>query len=576
MGMIARIRAVFDPWGARAAWLNERLPGVQIDRSRAKQITVASRGFADVRMPLQRDRAGRSIGTANWGPRTILSQNAIVMRREGETLARYNPHARHAVRQIVNSVIANGINIKPATTLKSKKAQLTLTTAFTTSFEETSELDNRRRKNFHQLSRHWKELKLVKGGTIIRIHKAYRSDRLTVPIRLQTLTYEYLYRGPAPMVGAGPRDLRQGEIFADGIAFNPLGEESAFFLYLSNPDDTPGGHGLDNVVRVEKYDSLGLQQVIHWFEPFMPDDHLGMPRGCIVYNTLARKMDYDFSILDRKRIEAKRTNVWEVDHSADPNDHPGRNTPTEWVDADGEVHEGPPPMVGDEPLDWATAQDWANTVGGPAVDNGESVVSPPGYTYKPHEVSNFQDHPAFSAGLLREVAVGFFAPEWLVTGDLRALSFAGGELGLLYWQEDCKAECDDFITNVFRPIWAQWVGAGERLNMWEAKDITVSARQNRMPKRDLLKDIKTLIAGMNASLISREDAIIELGKDTIEEVNAKIEREVAWARKKRIPAEPGLYTSAAGGTAGVQAIADQVAETMQENQAEQAPSNQPE
>lgn len=568
MGMIQRLRAVFDPWGARADYLNEKLPGVQIDRTRAKQITLASRAFADVRMPLQRDGAGRGIGSVSWGPRTILSLNAVTMRREGEVLARYNPHARHAVRQIVNSVIGNGINIKPATALKSKKAQLTLTTAFARSFEESNELDNRRRKNFHQLSRHWKELKLVKGGVFIRVHKAYTSDRLTVPIRLQTLTYEYLYRGPPPGYGTGPRDLRRGEVFADGIAFNPLGEEAAFFFYQSNPDDTPGGHGLDNVVRVEKYDGFGLQQVIHWFEPFMPDDHIGMPRGCIVYNTLSRKMDYDMSILDRKRIEAKRTNVWEVDHSADPNDHPGRNTPTEWVDADGEIHEGAP-IAGPDMLGWADAQDWANTVGGPAVDNGESVVSPPGYTYKAHEVSNFQDHPAFSAGLLREVAVGFFAPEWLVTGDLRALSFAGGELGLLYWQEDCKAECDDFITNVFRPIWAQWVAAGERIRLWEAKDISAAARQNRMPKRDLLKDIKTLIAGMNASLISREDAIVELGKDTIEEVNAKIEREVAWAREKRIPAEPGLYTSSAGGTAGVQAMADLVAETMQENQPEQ-------
>lgn len=554
MGMLSRIRAIFDPWGARAAWLNERLPGVEFDRPRAKDFTLAARNFAEIGTPLQRDRFGRGIGTVGVGPRTILTANAVTMRREGETLARHNPHARHAVRQIVNSVISNGINIKPATSVKTKKAQLALTTAFTRSFEETNELDNRRRKSFHQLSRHWKELKLVKGGVLIRIHKAFRSDRLTVPIRLQTLTYEYLYRGSSPMVGSGPRDLRKGETFADGIAFNPLGEERAFFLYKSHPDDTPAGGGLDNVVRVEKYDAFGDQQMIHWFEPFMPDDHLGMPRGCIVYNTLARKMDYDFSILDRKRIEAKRTNVWEADHSADPNDLPGRNTAGEWVDDDGVVHTGRPPVpAGMDPIDWFTAQEWANSTGGPAVDNGESVVSPPGYTYKPHEVSNFQDHPAFSAGLLREVAVGFFAPEWLVTGDLRALSFAGGELGLLYWQEDCRSECDDFIVNVFRPIWAAWVAAGERSGMWLAKDITVSARQNRMPKRDLLKDIKTLIAGMNASLISREDAIVELGKDTIEEVNAKILREVAWARKNRIAAEPGLYTSQASGNAGVQA-----------------------
>lgn len=551
MGVMNRIRAVFDPWGARAAWLNEQLPGVEIDRARAKQIVVGARNFTEMRGPLVRDRAGRGVGQVSWGPRTLLTANAVTMRREGETLARYNPHARHAVRQIVNSVIGNGINIKP--TGRTKKVHDAVNAAFVASFENSSELDNRRRKNFHGLSRHWKELKLVKGGCIIRLHKAFRSDGLTVPMRTQTLTYEYLYRGPAPMYGTGPKDLRKNETFVDGIVFNQLDEEVAFYLHKRHPDDAEGGHGLDNVVRVEKYDSLGLQQVIHWFDPFMPDDHIGMPRGCIAYNTLTRKMDYDLSILDRKRVEAKRVDVWEVDHSADPNDHPGRNTPIERYDPEtGELIDGYGAPGIDDPLDWATAQDWVNSVGGPAVDNGESVVSPPGYTYKPHQVSNFNDHPAFSAGLLREVAVAFFAPEWLVTGDLRALSFAGGELGLLYWQDDCKAECDDFITNVFRPIWAFWVAAGERVRMWDAKDITVAARRPRPPKRDLLKDIKTLIAGMNASLITREDAISELGNDTIEEVNAKLVKEVAWARKNKIPAEPGLYTSQASGNAGVQ------------------------
>lgn len=552
MGVMHRMRAVVDPWGARAAWLNERLPGRNFDRASAKALTLSSRNFSEGmrRGDIPRDRHGRVVGAGTDGPRTQLVQDSATLRREGNILARYNPHARHAVRQIVNSVLSNGINIKP-TTGKSKKAQLALTTAFTRSFEETNELDTRRRKNFHQLSRFWLKTRLESGGVIIRIRPRFRSDPLAVPISLQTLTYDYLYDGPAPRVGTGPNDLRPGETFVGGFAFNQLNEESAYFLYKSHPVDTLGGYELSNVTRVDKYDATGMQQVIHWFEPFQDDDHIGMPRGCIVYSTLTRKMDYDLSILDRKRIEAKRTNVWEADHSADPKDAPGRNTPTEWVDGDGVIHEGVGPNAGAiEPLAWHEAQEWANQYG-EAVDNGEAVMSPPGYTYKPHEVSNFQDHPAFSEGMLREIAVGFFAPEWLVTGDLRKLSFAGGELGLLYWQEDCKSECDDFITNVFRPIWAAWVAAGERAGMWLAKDIMVSARQNRMPKRDLMKDLNVVIAAMNVGLMTRESGIMELGKDTIEEVNEGILREVAWARENNVPLEPGLYARAASGNAGV-------------------------
>lgn len=548
MGMMQRIRAAFDPWGARAAWLNERLPGREFDRASAKALTLSARSFSEGFRGngIPRDRYGRPIGAIGEGPRTQLAQDSAILRREGKILARYNPHARHAVRQIVNSVILNGANIKPGA--RTKKAQLAVTTAFTRSFEETSELDNRRRMNFHQLSRFWLKTRLETGGVLIRIRPRFRSDPLAVPISLQTLTYDYLYDGPAP------RDLKAGETFANGIAFNQLGEESAFYLYKSHPDDTPGGRDLSNVTRVDKYDATGMQQIVHWFEPFQPDDHIGMPRGCIVYSTLTRKMDYDLSILDRKRIEAKRPNVWEADHSADPNDLPGRNTPTEWVDADGIRHEGAPPVgPGNAPVSWEQAQDWLNQ-NGDAVDNGDPVVSPPGYTYKPHVISNFQDHPAFSEGMLREIAVGFFAPEWLVTGDLRKLSFAGGELGLLYWQEDCKAEFDDFITNVFRPIWAAWVAAGERAGMWLAKDITVTARQNRMPKRDLMKDLNVVIAAMNVGLMSREDGILELGKDTIEEVNEKILAEVAWARANNVPLEPGLYARAASGNAGVTSI----------------------
>lgn len=538
MGMLSRIRAAFDPWGARAAWLNEKLPGLDIDRDRAKAITLSARAFSEGRGgAVPRDRWGRPIGAIGPGPRTMLSQDGAVLRREGELLARFNPHARHTVRQIVNSVMMNGANIKPRTSARSKKAQLTLSGAFTRSFEETTELDNRRRMNFHGLSRFWLKTKLQRGGVIIRIRPRKRTDPLAVPISLQTLSYDYLYDGPAPAVGGGPLDLREGESFANGIVFDALGEDIAYYLYKSHPDDAPAGHGLSNVTRVSKYGPDGLEQVVHWFEPFHEDDHIGTPRGGIVYPTLTRKMDYDLSILDRKRSESKRNHIWEVDHSADPADQPGRNTVGEWVDDDGVPHTGRPPVApGSAPLTWHEAQEWVNTQGAPAIDNGEVVVSPPGYKYVPHQITNFQDHPAFSEGLLREVAVGFYAPEWLATGDLRKLSFAGGELGLLYWQEDCKAEFDDFVVKVFWPIWRAWVAAGERAGMWNASEIGVSVRQNRQPKRDLLKDIKTLALGMEKLLIAREDAIVELGKDTIEEVNEKILRDLEWRRANGVTA----------------------------------------
>lgn len=556
MGFLTRLRAVVDPWGVRADYMNARYPHRKFDRSTVKAMTLATRGYSEGRGgDIIRDRHGRVIGSQNVGPRTFIQQNASVMRREGTILARYNPHARQAVRQIVNSVLSNGININ----VTAKRNQALVQATFRRSFEETTELDTKRRMNFHMLSRFWLKTRLERGGVIIRTRPRKPEDKLGVPIALQTLSYDYLYDGPVP------NDLKPGETFSNGIAFNALGEESAFYLYRVHPEDSMTGRTLANVSRVEKYDSSGLQQVIHWFEPFHEDDPIGMPRGCIVYDIITRKMDYDFSILDRKRIEAKRTNVLEADHSADPNDLPGRNTPTEWVDEDGVIHEGvPPSLPAPAVLPWPDAQDWANTHGNVAVDNGDVFVVPPGYKYKPHEVSNFQDHPEFSQGMLREIAIGFFAPEWLVTGDLRKLSFAGGELGLLYWQEDCKAECDDFIVNVFHPIARAWAVYGERAGMWQAKGITFSARQNLLPTRDKLKRIKEVVAMVNAGLMSREDAILEIGKDTIEEVNAKIEREVAWARERGIPLEPGLYAVAASGSAGASVIKETMTEALQE------------
>lgn len=535
MGILTRLRAVVDPWGVRADWLNANVPGINVDRKRAKQITLASRAWSEGRRGgVPRDRMGRPIGLFDAGPRTTLMQDSTTLRREGKILARYNPHARHAVRQIVNSVISNGINIKP--TGRTKTLHALVNSTFLQSFENSNELDTRRRMNFHQLSRFWLKTRLEMGGVFIRIRPRKSSDNLAVPIALQTMNYDYLYTGPKPDI------VKEGHSYANGIEFDPLGEEYRFYFYRSHPDDTPNGYGYDNVTPVLKYAPDGTQQVIHWFEPFQDDDHIGMPRGCIVYQTLTRKMDYDFSILDRKRIESKRIGVWEADHSADPGDNPARNSPTEWVDEYGEVHYGPPPGAEEtSSITWAEAQDWVNSQGGSAVDNGEHLVSPPGYKFKPYEVANFNDHPAFSEGMLREIAVGFFAPEWLVTGDLRKLSFAGGELGLLYWQEDCKAECEDFICNVFLPIWNAWVRAGERKGLWNAKDITVAARQNRMPKRDLLKDIKTLVTGIENRLIAREDAIAELGKDTIEEVNAKIVRDIEWAKANGVNAVLELY-----------------------------------
>lgn len=560
MGLMSRLRAIVDPWGARAAWLNKNIPGMEFDRARAKQIVEASRSWSDRSGAGARDRWGRPVGMLNRGPRNRLTADAPILRREGELLARNSSHARHAVRQIVNSVLSNGANIKPSTSLKSKRAQLLLTTTFSRSFEETTELDSRRRMNFHGLSRLWLKTKLQSGGVILRIRPRKMRDRLAVPIAIETLTYSYLYDGPKPL------NLKDGETFADGIVFNALGEDIRYYFWRQHPDDTPAGRSLSNVVEVHKYDADGIQQIIHWFEPGDNDDHIGTPRGAITYPALTKKMDYDLAIIDRKRVESKRVGIWEADHGADPDDHPGRNTNVEWVDGDGVAHAGPRPGTGprEAPLSWAEMQAWVNEMGGSAVDNGETMTAPPGYKFKPYEISNFQDHPAFSEGLLREVAVGFFAPEWLVTGDLRKLSFAGGELGLLYWKEDCKAEFDDFVVTVFNPIWKAWVHYGERANMWAAKDVSVTVRQNRMPSRDLLKDLKYVVGAMNVGLISREDGILELGKDTIEEVNEKILREAAWARENNVPLMPGLYSVSASGSAGVQAIADEIADAVKE------------
>lgn len=575
MGFLSRLRATVDPWGARAAWLNKNMPGLDMDRARAKQFTMSARAWSEGRGGgIPRDRYGRPIGLINQGPRNTMMADGAVMRREGELLSTKNNQVKNTIRQIVTSVVGNGANIKPSTRLKTEKAKLTLTTAFNRSFEETTELDNRRRMNFHGLSRFWLKNRLERGGVIIRIRPRKRRDPLAVPIALQTLTYDYLYDGPAPAVGNGANDLREGEDFACGIAFDQLGEETAFFLYKRHPDDTTAGHGLSNVTRVEKYARDGTEQVIHWFEPGHNDDPIGTPRACSIFGIASRKMDYELSVVDRKRIESKRIGVWEADHSANPDDLPGRNTPTEWVDEDGEIHVGPAPGYGREPpLSWSDMQDWVNSMGGSAVADGETLTAPPGYKFKHYETANFNDHPQFSEGMAREMAAGMMTPEWLSTGDLRKLSFAGGELGLLYWQQDCKAEFDDFAVKVIRPIWRAWVMAGERAGLWNAKDIGVTIRQNRPPKRDLLKDIKTLAVGMEKLVIAREDAITELGQDTIEEVNEKILRDLEWRRANGIAFPQVDATQLLTGSPSAQAseLTDAVAEAIVEasRQAEQ-------
>lgn len=542
MGLLTKLAALVVPNTARAAYLNEVLPGIGMTAARTQGLRSAISALASG--DLVRDRYGRPGSSTSFrngdGPRTWIDRDIATLRAEGRLIARNNPHARFAVRTLINWIIASGINLAPKGNNRATKRALETVIK---KWLLTTQCDASRRHNFHGLCRLIYKTMLESGEVIVRIRPRFRRDGLALPMALQVMEPDFLYDGPTPAIVAG-------NSFANGIEFDAIGAPAAYWLYKSHPLDA--GTLFTDIVRVPVYDDSGMQQIIHYFDKMRPDQHRGIPRGAIVVQTLLNKYDLDQSILKRKRVEAKIQHFLKIDASADPDDMPNRNSPTEVIDPEtGDIVSAPVPVGLQEQWSWEQQQIFAQDIGDAILDDNTVVPLPPGYDYKESVIANFQDHPAFSKGLLREVAVGFFAPDWLVSGDLESLSFAGGELGLLSFKADCTSEQDDFIVSVVEVIWKAIVLTGNRAGLWKETEIECAFRADRFPSRDPGKDAQALIAKMNVGLLSRKKALLELGEDP-DEINADIVEEMAWFKANGIPLGPGLYAKTASGSAAVQ------------------------
>lgn len=577
MGFLSKIVATVMPNTARANYINTVLPGVEMTPKRMRAMRTSfraqSEGLTNVR-----DGNGRIV-TFNQadGPRAWITRDISNLRFEGRMIARNNPYARFAVHTLNNWVIADGINItfkvpapaEPAKdTAKARKAKAEADAAMEATTKAvnnvlkrwayTTQCDAHRRYNIHGLMRLIYQTKLESGEVIIRLRPRKSSDGLALPLAIEVLEPDYFWDGPEP------REVKAGNSYANGMEFSPVGHVEVVYLYKSHPLD--GGPGALSYVRVPVYDQWGNQQIIHYFDKQRPGQHRGVPRGAIVYQTLLKKYDLDQSLLNRRRVEAKIQHFVEIGHDADPDDQPRRNSHVEEIDEDSGYISSPAHasqgVMG--PLSREEMQDWLDDAMQAIVDDNSVVPMPPGTKYKPQVIANFTDLPSFSEGLMNEVAVGFFAPDWLITGNMKKLSFAGGELGLLSFRASCTSEQDDFAVTVLEPIFKMVTFVGNRAALWRDPEIDWDFLPQRFPERDPNKAAQAAIALVNAGFSSRRRETTKMGMRW-EEVEQEIEEEVEWARKRGLPLEPGLYARTASGSAGVQARAAQEADEDDED-----------
>ena len=439
------------------------------------------------------------------GSASMLAQDLSQVREQAIQVARVNPHAAEAIRVLTDWTIGSGLNMTVRG--RNKTIQKRIEEAYKRWFL-TPECDSTRHANFYELTRLAYKTYREQGEVLVRLRPRYMDDGLAVPLAVEVIDPALFYDGGVPKVAPG-------NTFAGGIEFSPIGHPVAYWLYKGNPNDklwdwTP--------VRVPVIDEkTGMVQITHLFERLFPGQIRGIPRAALVVNTVYEQQDLRYSILRRKRMEAK---IGLVLKAPGKDEDDGSRTPlSDVIDEGGEYSldtpaEGAPEPTDDpeddERIDPDALADWVRE--GMLEDNMVFPL-PAGWNFDSVVIQNVSDYKEFMADLHRTVAVGYGVPYAFLTADLQDVPFSGSKVGLLHFKAEREADQEYWIENFANFVWRGFEIAGMRAGLWAMGDVTCQFRANQFPSVEPQKDLGVIIMKLKHGLISPRRAASELGEN---------------------------------------------------------------
>ncbi len=426
------------------------------------------------------------------GPNTAIQRGTERMRAESHALMRNDPTIWRAIQHLVADVVGTGIT--PQSQIRDSELKKAIHQRWTDWSDEAS-ADGK--WDVYGIMRIAALGSFVGGEVFLRRRLRRRSDGLTVPLQLQVLEADFC---PLEM----NETVANGNVIRQGIEFNGIGQRVAYHLYREHPHDTLiGGTSAADLVRVP------ASEILHLYECTRPGQQRGEPRLARVIVPAYQLGTYRHAMATRMEIGAALTG---------------------WFT----------PKLGDDVLAGALGEPGtgSGTVDAPTPDATGGVAAAmqlgdfrrldPGEEVKlvdAPEIGTTAD--AFLYAMERQIAAGIGVTYEAASGDHRGSNFSRSRSAKI----DVRALQDayqwaTFIPIICQGIWKWWWeaailgGSFEEFGI-DSRRFAVESRELMRvtwipPRRewvDPLKDAQAVIKLIEAGLMSRSQAIRELGWD---------------------------------------------------------------
>jgi len=405
------------------------------------------------------DAASNTRRTKNWKAGST-SQNAEVtfslqtLRNRSRDLVRNNPYAGKAIGILTDNVIGCGIQAAPV----GKKTKIKPILDAWNGWANSTMCDIGRQMNFAGLQRLFSRTMFESGECIIR--QVRRNNGAgNIPIALQVLEPDHIDTNKAGNVTGG--------FIVQGVEYNNYGERVAYWLYDVHPGDI-----MRNISFISK--RVPAEEVIHLYRVDRPGQVRGIPEGVSAFIRMKDLDSYADAQLMRQRIAACFT-VFIQDT----------------VNVNG------------------AAADYANKT----LEPGAMEVLPPGRTMTFTQPPLVQGYDEYTRTVIREFSIAYGVTYEALTGDLSRVNFSSARMGFLEFGRRVEMLQELVIIPMALNVIWDWFIIGARVAGIINKPVAAGWTCPKRQAVDPVKEIAAIKAAVRAGLMSRPEAIRQLGYD---------------------------------------------------------------
>lgn len=400
---------------SNASWIDRAVsvfaPGAASNRLRNRQ--------AFNELARKYDGAARGRNTSSWRT-TNTSADAethlagSLLRDRHRDLVRNNAHAAKAVSVLANNIIGEGITPRPDT------GSDALDTKIKALFDEwVDECDFDDQLDFYGLQT-LAVRETIEGGEVLgRRHiLPLKSSGMQVPLKIQLLEGDFFDDSRTGNFGKTTFSI-------NGVEFDDTGKRLAYWLW----EQHPGNHYILMTKSVLSK-AVPASEILHLYEKQRTQVR-GVPWGAPVIRDLRDLSDYEFSELQRKKMEAAVVGVItnDGDYTGGSGGIGGRVT-----DARGDVVEN--------------------------LQSGTFLYAEGGKTVTFNSPAVTAGYGEYKKSILRTIAAGYRIPYELLSGDLADVNFSSIRAGIVEFRRFVKHVQWHIVIPMFlQPTWDWWTQA---------------------------------------------------------------------------------------------------------------------